>query len=156
MKITWLRTWLLHWSNSYRVVLPAGFPWCTRRRVWRGPPWWRPCWPAWGWTRPGLVTNSILFCWLFKIKDRCKKSAYSTNAQSRFASVVVDGILGPSRLERHTWRCPCISVVPEATSETETRELLGGTEENTVVSHLSGSAGRGKKICKGYQPPGAF
>ena len=22
---------------------------------------------------PGLVTNSILFCWLFKIKDRCKK-----------------------------------------------------------------------------------
>ena len=23
--------------------------------------------------RPGLVTNSILFCWLFRIKDRCKK-----------------------------------------------------------------------------------
>ena len=22
---------------------------------------------------PGLVINSILFCWLFKIKDRCKK-----------------------------------------------------------------------------------
>ena len=27
---------------------------------------------------------------------------------------------------------PCISVVPEATHETETRELLGGTEENSV------------------------
>ena len=81
-----------------------------------------------------------------------KKSAFSTNAQSRFASVVVDGVLGPPRLARHTWRCPCISVVPEATheasrgpekgavsaqkalrgSETETRELLGGTEENSV------------------------
>ena len=61
-----------------------------------------------------------------------------------------DGVLGPPRLARHTWRCLCISVVPEATheasqgplkgamsaqkafqgSETETRELLGGTEGN--------------------------
>ena len=30
------------------------------------------------------------------------KSAFSTNAQSRFASVVVDGVLGPPRLARHT------------------------------------------------------
>ena len=80
------------------------------------------------------------------------KSAFSTNAQSRFASVVVDGVLGLPRLARHTCRCPCISVVPEATheasrgpekgavsapkalrgSETETRELLGGTQENSV------------------------
>ena len=80
-------------------------------------------------------------------------SAFSTNAQSRFASVVVDGVLGPPRLARHTRRCPCISVVPEAThgasrgpekgavsaaqkalrgSEIETRKLLGGTEENSV------------------------
>ena len=67
-------------------------------------------------------------------------------------SVVVDGVLGPPRLARHTSRCPCISVVPEAAheasrgplkgaasaqkvlqvSETETRELLGGTEEYSV------------------------
>ena len=52
-------------------------------------------------------------------------------------SVVVDGVLGSPRLARHTWRCTCISVVPEATheasrgSETETRELLGGTEDNS-------------------------
>ena len=97
---------------------------------------------------PGLVTNSIIFCWLFKIKDQCRKSAFSTNTQSRLASIVVDGVLGPLRLTRHTWWCCCISVVPEATheasrgpekgtvsaqkalqgSETETRELLGGTE----------------------------
>ena len=77
---------------------------------------------------------------------------FLSNAQSRFASVVVDGVLGPPRLALHTCRCPCISVVPEATheasrgpekgavsaqkalrgSETETRELLGGTEENSV------------------------
>ena len=81
-----------------------------------------------------------------------KRSAISTNALSRFASVVVDCVLGPPRLAQHTCWCPCISVVPDATheasrgpekdavsaqkalqwSETETRELLGGTEENSV------------------------
>ena len=75
---------------------------------------------------------------------------FSTNTQSRLASVVVDGVLGPPRLGRHTWRGPCMSVVSEAThevsrgpekgavssqkalrgSKTETRELLEGTEEN--------------------------
>ena len=55
-------------------------------------------------------------------------------------------------LARRTWWCPCISVVPEAMheasrgplkgavsaqkalqgSKTETRELLGGTDENSV------------------------
>ena len=30
------------------------------------------------------------------------KSAFSTNAQSRFMSVVVDGVLGPWRLAWHT------------------------------------------------------
>ena len=29
------------------------------------------------------------------------KSAFSTNAQLRFALVVLDGVLGPSRLARH-------------------------------------------------------
>ena len=31
-----------------------------------------------------------------------KKDAVSTNALSRFVSVVVDGVLGPPRLARHT------------------------------------------------------
>ena len=64
----------------------------------------------------------------------------------------LSGVLGPPRLGRHTWQCPCISVVPEATheasrvplkgavsaqkalqgSETETSELLGATEENSI------------------------
>ena len=61
-------------------------------------------------------------------------------------------VLGPPRLACHTWWCPCFSVVLESAqaanrgpskgavsaqkalqgSETETRELLGGTEENTL------------------------
>ena len=77
---------------------------------------------------PGLVTNSILFCWLFTIKDRCKKVRFQ---------------------QTHNEVCPCFSVVPETTheasraplkdamsaqkviqeSETETRELLGGREK---------------------------
>ena len=80
------------------------------------------------------------------------KSVFSTNTQSRFASVAIDGVLGPPRLARHTSWCPCISVVPYALQEaspgsfkgavtaqkalqgskTGTRELLGGTEENSV------------------------
>ena len=75
-----------------------------------------------------------------------------TDAQSRFASAVLNSVLGPPRLAQHTWQCPCISVVLEATheasrgpskgavsaqkalqgSEMETRELLGGIRENSV------------------------
>ena len=63
-----------------------------------------------------------------------------------------DSVLGLPCLARHTCWCPCISVVPEATheasqgplkgdvsaqkalqgSETETREFLGETEENSA------------------------
>ena len=28
---------------------------------------------CWCYEKPGLVSNAILFCWLFKIKHRCKK-----------------------------------------------------------------------------------
>ena len=102
----------------------------------------------------GLVTNSILFCWLIKIKDRCKKMRFhqTHNQGLRQLLLTPDCVLGLLCLARHTWQCPCISVVPEATheasrgplrgavsapkalqgSETETRELLGGTEENSV------------------------
>ena len=31
-----------------------------------------------------------------------KTSAFSTNVQSRFSSVVLDGVMGPERLARHT------------------------------------------------------
>ena len=36
-------------------------------------------------------------------------NAFSTNTQLRFASVVLDSVLGPPRLARHTLRCPCFS-----------------------------------------------
>ena len=69
------------------------------------------------------------------------------------------------RLARHTWRCPCISLVPETTheasrcplkdavlaqkvlqgSETEMRELLGGTKENSVSPMRGFSQKRNQK-----------
>ena len=38
----------------------------------------------------------------FPIFEASKTSAFSTNAQSRFASVVFDGVLGRLRLAQHT------------------------------------------------------
>ena len=38
----------------------------------------------------------------FTIKDQCKKSAFTTNGQSRIASVVLEGFLGPLRLAEFT------------------------------------------------------
>ena len=49
-----------------------------------------------------------------------KTSAFSTNAQSMFMSVVLDGVLGPPRLARHTWQCLCIYLVPKVTHKTVT------------------------------------
>ena len=52
---------------------------------------------------------------------------FSTNEQSRFASVVCGSDLGPPRLTWHTWRrYPCIfSVVPEAKYTSRLRALKG-------------------------------
>ena len=46
-------------------------------------------------------------------------------AQLRFASVVLDGVLGPLHLAWRTWQCPGISVVQEAIYE-ESLKTLGG------------------------------
>ena len=44
---------------------------------------------AYGWlTRPGH-----LFCWLFTIKDCCKKSVFFYKHLTMFASVAFDGVL---------------------------------------------------------------
>ena len=50
------------------------------------------------------VWSETQFCSVDFSKSRIgvKKSAFLTNAQSRFVSVVVDGALGPPRLARHT------------------------------------------------------
>ena len=49
----------------------------------------------------GLVINQF-YSVDFSQSRTCVKSPFSTNAQSRSASVVVDGVLGPPRLARHT------------------------------------------------------
>ena len=46
--------------------------------------------------------NSILSCWLFTVKGIQCSRVFCTNAQSRFASVVPDTILGPQRLAAHS------------------------------------------------------
>ena len=49
-------------------------------------------------------SGHLLICILFPFLNQGSmlKSAFSTNARSRFASAVVDGVLGPPRLARHT------------------------------------------------------
>ena len=51
------------------------------------------------------------------VSGTVKASVFSTNTQSRFASIVLDSVLGPPCLAQNTWRCPFISVVLEATQE---------------------------------------
>ena len=56
-----------------------------------------------GATRWGKVWSLTQFYYVEFSQSRIgEKSAFSTNAQSRFASVVVDGVLGPPRLAHHT------------------------------------------------------
>ena len=47
---------------------------------------------------PGLVTNSILFYWLFKIMDRCKKVRFQQTHNPGMRQLFLDGVLGPPRL----------------------------------------------------------
>ena len=65
------------------------------------------------------------------------------NAQSRFASVVVDGVLRPPRLARHTWQCPCIS---GSNAQGESRALEGRRVSSISPSRVrdgdEGVAGR--------------
>ena len=44
------------------------------------------------WIRPSLVSNSILFSWLFTLEDQ-QKLFFLTNTQSRLAWLVIDGVL---------------------------------------------------------------
>ena len=99
----------------------------------------------------GLVTESLRFYWLFTIKDRCKKCLFNKRTIKVGISCFLIFVLEPVQLARLTWRCPCLSVDPEAThearwvegamsaqkglqgSETERRELLGGTEEKNIL-----------------------
>ena len=80
---------------------------------------------------------------------RCEKVCIRKTRDQGFASAVFDGVLGPPRLAPHIgWR-PCFQATCEARSrslegrrvsaqkalqgsEAETRELLGGTLENSV------------------------
>ena len=66
-----------------------------------------------GGLRGGLVPPSIF--------GTMETSALAKKSFSRFASIVLDGVLGPPGLAKHTMPstgcCPCFSVVSEATHE---------------------------------------
>ena len=54
------------------------------------------------WSPSGLVTNSILFCWLFKIKDQCKKVRFLQTHNQGLRSNARDGdegVTGRNRRE---------------------------------------------------------
>ena len=53
-----------------------------------------------GFYQPGLVTNSILFCGLFKIKDVLEKCVFNKRTIKVCVSCF-DGGLGPPRLAAH-------------------------------------------------------
>ena len=92
----WADRWRLQccrtWARGWRI-LGGAKTWGGRGPRIQGTPFGpgQPCWPAgctaregtcWlicclarflCWSPAGLVTNSILFCWLFKIRDCCKQ-----------------------------------------------------------------------------------
>ena len=74
-------------TTGRQLRWPASPPFCP----WSSPPLglvdWLDLTEYW---RLGLVTNSTLFCWPFKIKDQCKKLCAGTNSQSPFTSAVLD------------------------------------------------------------------
>ena len=92
---------------------------------------------------PGLVTNSILFCWLFKIKDRCKKCVF----YKRTTKVCISCC----------WRCPGTSA-PSAPHLTVSLYLCSsGSNARDGDEGVAGRNGRdqcfpdeGSLIC----PPG--
>ena len=49
----------------------------------------------------GLVTNLIIIFWLFTLKNHHKKRVIFTKKTIKFATVVLDGVLGPFRPVRH-------------------------------------------------------
>ena len=61
-----------------------------------------------------LLAKGVQALQMFEIMEI---SAFSTNALSRFAIVIVDGVLGHPRLAQHTLRCSCTSSVLEEMHE---------------------------------------
>ena len=71
------------------------------------------------------VSSLTQFCWLFTIKDRCQKCCFLQTHNQVLQPMFINNDLGPLRPASHTWRCLCISEVPEATYEGRSRALEG-------------------------------
>ena len=74
---------------------------------------------------------------------------------TRLVSVVLDGVLGPLRPARHNRRCPCFSLVPEATQEASRGRMKGAVtllqlEKPSQVRGVAGRNGREKSFLGGH------
>ena len=125
-------------SYSYTTIpcKPTGFDTLAIKKVWvrmldesyyfqQTPPLSLHCYTEY--PRSGHLLNSILL--IFHNQGSVVKSVSSTNAHSRFASVVVDSVLEAMRLARHTWLCPCIS---GSNARGESRALEGCRDSNDL------------------------
>ena len=109
----------------------------------------------------GMATNSIIICQLFKIKDHCKMCDFwPTQDQGLhwlFLMVpwrlpaqrsIPDGLLVSLQLAKYEARLRALGAMTTQKAlqehKTEIRELLGGTQEKSVLS------AEGSQIC----PPG--
>ena len=103
---------------------------------------WVWCWES---LSPGLVTNSVLFCWIFTIKDKCRrcifKQMHKQGLRQLFRQCSGTSTHSMAHLKAPYKRCPCFCSSGSNAwcksraiqgSETETRELLEGTTENSV------------------------
>ena len=85
----------------------------------------------------GQVTNSILCCWLFTIKDQCKKVVFNKHTIKVYVS-------GFWRCPGNSWQFSCFSLVPEATHKASwgplkdtmsaQRKVLSGSKYKTQVN----------------------
>ena len=137
-------------SSSRRMWM-----WCLLASAILKPVWWWQ-WTAWN---PYLGAYSpclyqVSHCTqmgggrTIEIFEITATSAFSTNIQSRFASVVLDSVLGPLRLAWHTWWCPCFSVVPAASHNMSWRPLKVAV---TAQKALQGSELQSREMLVGME-----
>ena len=96
--------------------------------------------PFWKWSINAIFTREAdRGARALSIFRATNKSAFSTSAQSRFASIVLDGVLGPLHLASNTWRWPCISVAPKQRTRRGWGSLKGAVSDflHPFLSKLS-------------------
>ena len=85
-----------------------------------------------------------------KSRISVNKCVFNKRTIARFASAVFDGLLESLRLARHTWWCPCISVVQEATHESSWGPLKAAVSAEKPFQGLQGTEENGVSRMRGH------